>query len=52
MTVENRDGVLFADIFFEDLSDEAQAELLRLMGDNGNYDVFPLASINISSYDD
>ena len=48
MTVEKRDGILWADLFWVDLSEKAQAELLALMGDNGNFDVFPIASINIS----
>jgi len=49
MIIEKRDDILWADVFWDDLSIEAQAELMSFMGDNGNYDVFPLTSINISS---
>jgi hypothetical protein len=49
--IEERDDGLWADILWDDLSVEAQTELLDLMGDNGNYDVFPLTSINISRND-
>ena len=48
MLIEERDDTLWADIFWDDLSAETQTELLNLIGDNGNYDVFPLASINVS----
>ena len=52
MTIEKRDGGLWADIYWDDLSAEAQAELLSLMGDNGNFDVFPFAMINITGEED
>lgn len=52
MRVERRDGGLWADIFWDDLSSDAQAELLSVIGDNGNYDVYPITSINVSSYDE
>ena len=48
MIIEKRDDILWADIFWHDLSVKAQAELLELMGENGNFDVFPFASINLS----
>ena len=48
MITYTRDDILWADIFFDDLSTEAQTELLNFLGDNGNYDVFPIASINVS----
>ena len=43
-----RDGNLWVDIFWDDLSKETQTELLKHMGDNGNYDVYPIVSINIT----
>ena len=52
MIIEKRDGMLWADIFWDDLSAEAQVELLGLMGENGNFDVLPIASINVSQEDD
>lgn len=33
------------DIYFEDLNAETQAAIIKLLGDNGNYDVFPIATI-------
>ena len=48
MIIKERDGERWAEIFWDDLSEEVQEDLLTLMGDNGNYDVFPLASINVS----
>lgn len=51
MIIENRDDTVWADIFWDDLSSEAQSQLSSLIGDNGNYDVFPIASINISQND-
>lgn len=32
-------------IFFDDLTEEKQKEILDTLGDNGNYDVFSLASL-------
>ena len=52
MITEERDGILWADIFWDDLSDETQEELFNLMGENGNFDVIPFASINVSREDD
>ena len=48
VVIEERDGILWADIYWDDLSAKAQTELLNLMGENGNYDIFPVASINVS----
>lgn len=33
----------FIEIYFYDLTKEKQAELIAAWGDNGNYDVIPLA---------
>lgn len=33
------------DVFFQDLNEETQADLLRLWGDNMNYDVIPIVSL-------
>ena len=48
MIIEKRDGGLWADLLWEDLSTKAQKQLLKLMGENGNFDVFPIVSINVS----
>lgn len=33
------------EIYIHDLTEEAQARLIEFLGDNGNYDVFPIAEI-------
>lgn len=33
------------EIYFDDLTEEKQKEILDNLGDNGNYDLFPLASL-------
>ena len=52
MLIEKRDGITYADILWEDLSNTAQEKLLSLMGENGNYDLIPIASINVSQEDE
>ena len=32
-------------LFWDDLSSSAKERLLELLGDNGNYDMFPLAEL-------
>lgn len=48
MQLEVRDGIQCVELFWDDLSEEAQKKLFVLLGGNGNYDVFPIATINIS----
>ena len=48
MNIEERDDIQWADIFWDDLSAETRKELLSLMDGNGNFDVCPIASINVS----
>jgi hypothetical protein len=52
MQLEVRDGIQCVELFWGDLSAEAQEKLLVLLGNNGNYDVFPIATININVGDD
>ena len=33
------------EIYFDDLKEETQQAILELLGDNGNYDVIPIAEI-------
>jgi hypothetical protein len=47
MLIEKRDNTEWADIYWDDLSATAQAKLSDLIGGNGNYDTFPIASINV-----
>lgn len=35
------------EIFWQDLTSEKQQEILSITGDNGNWDVFPLATIDL-----
>lgn len=35
------------EIYFDDLTEEKQKEILNKLGDNGNYDVFPIATIEV-----
>ena len=39
-------------LFWDDLSSSAKERLLELFGDNGNYDVFPLAELLIENETD
>lgn len=38
------DGTVF-EIYLDDLKDDVKAKLVSFLGDNGNFDVIPLASI-------
>ena len=40
------------EIFFRDLTPEKQQEIIEALGDNGNYDVFPIACIPTESEED
>ena len=33
------------EIYWDDLTPEKQAEILEELGENGNYDMFPIATI-------
>ena len=46
---ENRKVIQF---FWDDLSSSAKERLLELLGDNGNFDVFPLAELVIENETD
>ena len=35
----------FVQLYWDDLSPSAKERLLELLGENGNYDVFPLAEL-------
>lgn len=37
------------EIFFDDLTEAKQKEILGTLGNNGNYDVFPIAVIEVES---
>lgn len=40
------------EFYWNDLTPEKQAEILRLLGDNGNWDVFPFCTIEIQEGDE
>ena len=35
------------DIYFQDLTPAKQAEIIAALGNNGNYDVYPICSIPV-----
>ena len=37
------------EIYLKDLTREKRAEIINALGDNGNYDVFPIATLEIDS---
>jgi len=37
------------EIYFQDLTEEKQKEILEELGENGNYDVFPIATIDFET---
>ena len=39
------------EIYWSDLTEEKQQELLNLLGDNQNWDVFPIVEIGIGEED-
>lgn len=40
------------EIYFQDLTPEKQKEIIEELGENGNYDVFPIACIPTESDED
>lgn len=40
------------EIYWDDLTESKQKEILDLLGDNGNYDVFPIATIEAEQEED
>lgn len=40
------------EIYWDDLTTEKQNEILEALGENGNYDVIPIATIYLSEEDD
>ena len=38
---------MFIEIYWDDLNAEKQQELMNALGDNGNYDIYPIATIEI-----
>lgn len=39
------------ELYWDDLCTETQKELEKMLGDNGNYDVFPIAILDFYSTD-
>ena len=40
------------EIFWQDLTKAKQSEILLALGENGNYDVFPIATIEVPAEDE
>ena len=40
------------EIYWDDLIPDKQKEILEQLGDNGNYDVFPIATIEFEETED
>ena len=40
------------EIFWQDLTEAKQSEILQVLGENGNYDVFPIATIEVPGEDE
>lgn len=47
--MKNEDKVI--EIYWEDLKEETQKEIINILGDNGNFDVFPIAVIDYSDWE-
>ena len=45
MIVVHHENRKVVQLFWDDLSSSAKERLLELLGDNGNFDVFPLAEL-------
>ena len=40
------------EIYWQDLIEAKQSEILRALGENGNYDIFPIATIEVPREDE
>jgi hypothetical protein len=49
MYTEKEERHMTIEIYWNDLTREKQQELLNALGDNGNYDVFPIATIEVEN---
>ena len=52
MIVEYHENRKVIQLFWDDLSSSAKERLLELLGNNGNYDVFPLAELAFENEND
>ena len=50
-TTRKEENKMTIEIYWNDLTEEKQQELLNLLGDNQNWDVFPIAEIEIEEED-
>ena len=49
MYTEKEERHMTIEIYWNDLTREKQQELLNALGDNGNNDVFPIATIEVEN---
>ena len=52
MIVVHHENRKVVQLYWDDLSVEAKERLLELLGENGNYDVFPLAELVFENEND
>ena len=52
MKIEKHESTKVVQLFWDDLSASAKEELLKLLGDNGNYDVLPIAQLEFEEDED
>ena len=45
--LEGRKQMIKVEIYWQDLTEQKQAELLELFGDNGNWDMIPMCTLEI-----
>lgn len=45
MVVVKADGMVKVELYWDDLSENAKATLTEAIGDNHNYDVFPITEL-------
>lgn len=52
MTVSKDDRITHVEIFWGDLTPDAQRLLQEVLGDNGNYDLIPLVELDFEEDED
>lgn len=52
MKIEKHENTKVVLLFWDDLSESAKEKLLKLLGDNGNYDIFPIAQLEFEEDED
>lgn len=45
---QDSNGEHWLDFYWDDLTPQAQAEVVKALGDNGQFDIYPIGSVPIS----